>query len=133
MKKSMKPGSNVLVVDNEISLLTVLENELTDIGYNVRTATDGDEAMECIKTSAVDLVVLDLKMPNVDGFVVLQFIKNFYPHIKVIVVTGYADLTNAIRCKKLGADQFVPKPYNIADLAMEMQKLVPIHSGSAVE
>ncbi len=129
----MNATSDVLVVDDEISLLTILEHELADFGYRVRTALDGGEAIEIVKTSPVGLVVLDLKMPNVDGYAVLQFIRNFFPHIKVIVVTAYADLTNAVKCRKLGADQFISKPYSMTDLTMEMQKLLPAQADSSEE
>jgi CheY-like chemotaxis protein len=125
-KDSMGNECEILVADDEVSLIHVLKRELSAVGYHVHTAHDGQEAIDTIKRVPIDLIVLDLKMPGVDGFEVLIFVKELYPQIKVIVLTGHSDLGNAIRCKKLGADQFLEKPYNLNELFIEIRRLMPV-------
>ncbi len=115
---------NVLVVDDEEALRTVLSGELVNEGYNVGNAADGDEAIAIIKQQPFDIVLLDIKMPKVDGFEVLKFIKKDYPHIKVIMLTAFADLKNAIESKKLGAEDFISKPYDLVDLLTTIERVL---------
>ena len=116
---------NILVVDDEEALRTVLSSELSGEGYHVETASDGDEAIAAIqKNSAFDLVLLDIKMPRVDGFEVLKFIKQTVPQIKVIMLTAFADLKNAIESKKLGAEDFISKPYDLVDLLTTIERVL---------
>jgi len=114
----------ILVVDDDEALRSVLSNELKNEGYIVETAADGDEAIEIVKQRKFDLALLDIKMPHVDGFQVLQYLKKEHPVIKVIMLTGFADLKNAIEAKKLGADDFVSKPYDIVDLVTTIERAI---------
>ena len=100
----MAQNFSVLVVDDEDALRSVLSTELLSEGYVVDTAPDGDDAIAILQQKAFDLVLLDIKMPRVDGFEVLRFIKQRYPNTKVIMLTGFADLKNAIEyCEKAAA------------------------------
>lgn len=120
----MPDKGSILVVDDEDALRTVLSSELEGEGYDVATAADGDEAIDIIQKKKFNLVLLDIKMPRVDGFEVLKFIKEKYPHVKVIMLTGFADLKNAIESKKLGADDFVSKPYDLVDLLTTIERVL---------
>ena len=120
----MAEKSRVLVVDDEDALRMVLSSELSSSGYEVATASDGDEAITVIQNKKFDLVLLDIKMPKVDGFEVLKFIKKNYPVMKVIMLTGFADLKNAIESKKHGAEDFVSKPYDLVDLLTTIERVI---------
>lgn len=120
----MADKSNILVVDDEEALRTVLSSELVGAGYDVSTASDGDEAISTVQNKKFDLVLLDIKMPRVDGFEVLKFIKKTYPSVKVIMLTGFADLKNAIESKKHGAEDFVSKPYDLVDLLTTIERVL---------
>jgi DNA-binding NtrC family response regulator len=120
----MAKKSSILVVDDEDALRTVLTNELTNEGYEVRNAADGDEALTELQKVEYDLVLLDIKMPRVNGFEVLKFIKDQQPKTKVVMLTGFADLKNAIESKKLGADDFVSKPYDLVDLLTTIERVL---------
>lgn len=120
----MADKKKILVVDDEDALRTVLSSELVGEGYEVETAADGDEAINVVQTKPFDLVLLDIKMPKVDGFEVLKFLKSKYPNVKVIMLTGFADLKNAIESKKLGAEDFVSKPYDLVDLLTTIERVV---------
>ena len=120
----MAEKSRILVVDDEEALRTVLSSELSSGGYDVTTASDGDEAIASVKNKKFDLVLLDIKMPKVDGFEVLKFIKKNFPAIRVIMLTGFADLKNAIESKKHGAEDFVSKPYDLVDLLTTIERVL---------
>ena len=120
----MADKSRVLVVDDEDALRTVLGNELSGEGYDVDTASDGDEAISKVQNKKFDLLLLDIKMPKVDGFEVLRFVKKSFPSVKVIMLTGFADLKNAIESKKLGAEDFVSKPYDLVDLLTTIERVL---------
>lgn len=115
---------NILVVDDEDALRNVLSSELQSEGYSVVSAADGDEAISTLQQKTFDLVLLDIKMPRVDGFEVLRFIKEKFPKTKVIMLTGFADLKNAIESKKLGAEDFVSKPYDLVDLLTTIERVL---------
>lgn len=118
----MPEKSRILVVDDEEALRYLLSSELAAEGYEVETAGDGDEAIESIKQKDYDVVLLDIKMPRVDGFEVLRFIKQNKPEIKVIMLTAYADVKNAIEALKLGASDFVSKPYDLEDILTSINR-----------
>jgi DNA-binding NtrC family response regulator len=120
----MVKKSSILVVDDEDALRTVLGGELASEGYEVRTAADGDEAISELDKSPFDLVLLDIKMPRLNGFEVLKFIKEKHEKTKVVMLTGFADLKNAIESKKLGADDFVSKPYDLVDLLTTIERVL---------
>ncbi|MEX1139599.1 MAG: response regulator [Bacteroidota bacterium] len=120
----MAVKNKILVVDDEEALRTVLSAELEGEGYQVSTAGDGDEAIKIIGTQQFHLILLDIKMPNVDGFEVLKFVKLHQPATKVIMLTGFADLKNAIESKKLGAEDFVSKPYDLVDLLTTVERVL---------
>jgi DNA-binding NtrC family response regulator len=120
----MAAKNKILVVDDEDALRTVLSAELEGEGYQVTTAADGQEAINVLTSSGFDLILLDIKMPNVDGFEVLKFVKEKHPKTKVIMLTGFADLKNAIESKKLGAEDFVSKPYDLVDLLTTVERVL---------
>jgi DNA-binding NtrC family response regulator len=116
--------STILVVDDEDALRTVLSGELANEGYDVKAAADGDEAIGEVEKTPFDLVLLDIKMPRMNGFEVLKFIKEKHAKTKVVMLTGFADLKNAIESKKLGADDFVSKPYDLVDLLTTIERVL---------
>lgn len=114
----------ILVVDDEEALRTVLSTELISEGYDVGTAADGDDAITELGKKTFDLVLLDIKMQRMNGFEVLKHIKDKHPRTKVIMLTGFADLKNAIESKKLGAEDFVSKPYDLVDLLTTIERVM---------
>lgn len=120
----MAEKNRILVVDDEDTLRTVLSQELKSEGYDVETAADGLLALDAIKQNKFDLVLLDIKMPNMDGFEVLKYIKQNHQDLKIIMLTGFADLKNAIESKKLGAEDFVSKPYDLVDLLTTIERVL---------
>ncbi len=115
---------SVLIADDDAALNQVLTSELTEKGYSVRTAADGQAAIALIDREDLDLVVLDIMMPSLNGFGVLRHIKEKAPHVKVIMLTAYGDLANAMEAKRLGADDFIGKPYQVEELLESFERLL---------
>ncbi len=115
---------HILFAEDDIALNMTLKEELTEAGYGVMAVFDGEEAMEVLKDKSIDVALLDIKMPRMNGIEVLKLIKANYPSIKVIMLTAYADLKNSMMCKKLGADGFVGKPYDLADLFTTIDRVL---------
>ncbi|HWP83001.1 MAG TPA: sigma-54 dependent transcriptional regulator [Bacteroidota bacterium] len=124
------PSTTILAADDEESFLTVLENVLTHEGYRIETAKDGVEAINILQTRSFDLVLLDVKMPRVDGIEVLKFIKDHYLETPVIMLTGVSNLKLAVECMQMGAYSYITKPYSatellaVLDRALERKRLV---------
>ena len=120
----MPAKNRILVADDEEALRTVLSSELEGEGYSVMSAADGQEAITQLQKNEFDLILLDIKMPNVDGFEVLKYAKDKSPKTKVVMLTGFADLKNAIESKKLGAEDFISKPYDLVDLLTTVERVL---------
>jgi DNA-binding NtrC family response regulator len=114
----------ILVVDDEHDLRVILGSELEEQGYSVATAEDGEVAIHMLRGEHFDLILLDNKMPRVDGFGVLKYVKEHHPTTKVIMLTGFADLQNAIESKKLKAEGFINKPYEFDKLLGTVERVL---------
>ena len=112
----MSNTSHILVADDDENLRTTLAEQLRAENYEVTVVSGGEEAIKIIQKEQIDVAVLDIKMPKVDGFQVLQLIRKSFPHIKAIMLTAYADMKNIQKCKELGADDVIQKPYDLGDL-----------------
>jgi len=106
-----KPDATVMVVDDEQDIRDASERILTRTGFKVIKATRGDEALDILDKERIDIVLLDLKMPGMDGLEVLERIRMLDETIQVIVITGYATVETAIEAMKQGAYDFIPKPF----------------------
>lgn len=115
----------ILIVDDEASLTTLLKEELQAPGnYHVDLAFDGAEAINMIQKTLYDVVLLDMKMPRVDGREVLQFIQENSPSSQVIILSQYADLKMAVETTKLGAYEVLGKPYDIDQIEQTIQRAI---------
>ncbi len=110
------PRPKVLIVDDEAGLREMLVFGLTDRGYDVSVAADGDAGISMVETRPFDLVVSDIMMPGTSGVEVLKRIKEVQPTTEVIMATGFATLETAIESMKSGAYDFIPKPYELDQL-----------------
>lgn len=120
----------ILVVDDEPVVCRSCARALAPEGYFVETADNGREGIEKAASGDFDVVVVDLKMAQVDGMQVLQNIKAAQPEVEVIVITGHSTVSTAVKAMKLGAIDYLPKPFTPDELcvvvakAMEKKKLV---------
>jgi two-component system response regulator PilR (NtrC family) len=116
--------TKILFADDDLLLGTILSKELRSFGYDVHFVLDGEEAISQLRHRKYDLAILDIRMPKVDGYGVLKFIKQEQPKVKVIMLTAYADLMHSVMSKEGGADEFMTKPYSLEDLRFTIHNLV---------
>ncbi|TAK33714.1 MAG: sigma-54-dependent Fis family transcriptional regulator, partial [Lysobacteraceae bacterium] len=113
----------ILVVDDEESITFLLKTELEELGgYDVDVALNGTEAINLLQSKIYDIVLLDIKMPRVSGIDVLKFITEHSPTTQVIMLTNIVDYKTAIETMKLGAYDFVSKPYDTDQLLATMSR-----------
>lgn len=115
--------TNILIVDDEEDIGFALQHGLSKDGYHVTTVLSGEEGLEYIKNNLIDLVLLDIRLPEKDGFQVLQEIKEIDPDILVVMMTAFPDIEPAIRAMKLGAYDYLTKPFqNLSEVRLTVNK-----------
>ena len=115
-------GIHLLIVDDEERFLSTTKILMEKRGVKTLIAAGGAEALQVLDEARVDVVVLDVKMPGMDGVETLKRIKRKYPLIEVIMLTGHASVDSAVDGMKLGAFDYVMKPCDIQDILEKVQK-----------
>lgn len=113
-------NKSVLVVDDEKNIRMTLSMTLESMSFQIQTAVNGEEALEKLSTNEFWLILLDLKMPGMDGIEVLRRVSKKYPKIRVIIITAHGTIESAVEAMKLGAVDFIQKPFT----ANEIRELV---------
>jgi two-component system response regulator HydG len=93
-------------------------------GYNVASASDGSEAIALIQKKKFDVALLDIQMPNTSGIEVLKYLQKNSPTTKAVILTGYANLKNAMEAKEFGAVDFISKPYRPDDVLSTIKRVL---------
>ena len=112
----------ILVVDDEQGMRELLTVLLEHQGYRVLSASDGEQALELIAHQSPDLVISDVRMPRLDGIGLLTGIRKTYPHLPVIMVTAYASMDSTIQAMRLGAHDYITKPFRIDEIRLVVEK-----------
>jgi len=118
----MSDSLKILVVDDERDIREGIERILKRMGYLVLKASQGNEALEILENESVDLAILDLKMPGMDGMELHQRIRDIDENIIVIIITGYATIETAIEAMKQGVYDFIPKPFEPEHLRIVVRR-----------
>jgi len=118
----MAENVKILVVDDELVICNSCFEILTEAGYEVETLQSSRVALEKVQEELYDLVIVDLKMPGLDGMQLLKLIKEKNPEMIVIIITGYSTVENAIEAIKLGASDYIPKPFTPDELTIHVDK-----------
>ncbi|MEW5798077.1 MAG: response regulator [Bacteroidota bacterium] len=122
-------NNTILIVDDEESLRLTLRLRLTAQGFNILLAEDGEAALEQLKTHKnIDLVLLDINMPKMDGIETLGHITQMYPNVEVMMLTGFADFSTAIECLKKGAKDYLVKPIEVTELVTRVRTTLRVRS-----
>lgn len=107
----MQENRKILLVDDDKSIRVTLGQSLEASGFNVVSAVDGEHALEKLRGDVFDLVLLDMKMPGMDGMEVLRRIKEDRPNQSVIMITGFGTVETAVEALKMGAVDYIQKPF----------------------
>ena len=122
--ETVKMKNKVLIIDDEEDILSSCKNVLEDKDYDVDIAKDYDEALKIFESKKIDLVFLDVWLPNTDGLDILSNIKEKYPKTTVIMMSGHAGVETAVRATKLGAYDFLEKPISISKLLSSCEEVL---------
>ncbi len=114
--------ATILIVDDEQGMREVLTVLLEQQGHRVIAASDGEQALEIVAHQPPDLVISDVRMPKVDGIGLLTGIREQYPHLPVIMMTAYASSDSTIQAMRLGADDYITKPFRIDEIRLVVEK-----------
>ncbi len=114
----------ILICDDDISQNEILKEELSLEKFNCKYVITGHEALEELKVNYYDVLLLDLNLPDIKGFEVLRYSTANLPFTQVIMITGSSDITDAVECMKLGAYDFVTKPYELNELIQIIHKAI---------
>jgi DNA-binding response OmpR family regulator len=101
----------ILVMEDELNLAKSLDKVLSEEGYLVDVAMSGQAALDSFNSKSIDLLIADLRLPDINGMEVIRQIKTQHPEIAVVVITGYASVSSAVDAMKLGAHDYLPKPF----------------------
>jgi len=114
----------ILVVDDEMIVCESCKRILEEEGYEIETALSGKEAFEKMKVSPFDIVITDLKMPGIDGMEVLRTFRKEYPDSIIIMITGFSTVETAVEAMKLGAFDYIPKPFTPDEVTIVVKKAI---------
>jgi len=112
----------ILVVDDEKNIVSSLQQILTDEGYDTHGAHDGLDALDMVQADPPDLVILDIWIPGMDGIEVLKTLKSYYPDVQVLVMSGHGTIDTAVKATKLGAYDFIEKPFSLHHIVQSVGK-----------
>jgi len=113
--------ADILLVDDEVVFTANMSRLLTSRGYQVTTVKDGAEAIAALKQEPFDVMVLDLKMPVMDGITTLQQMKTLHLLTEVLILTGHGSMDTAFQAIEMGAYDYVTKPCEIAELVSKIE------------
>lgn len=117
----MEKSVTVLIVDDEVSIVESLTGIVSDEGYVAISAQSGEEALTIIEQEQVDIVLMDIWMPGIDGIETLERIKDSHPHLPVIMISGHGNIDTAVQATKLGAFDFIEKPPSYDKIVLSLK------------
>lgn len=119
--------ARVLIVDDEKNIRLTLTQTLLPMGLEVKTAITGEEAIECLLEQHFDLVLLDLRLPGMDGMAVLRWVREHQEQVPVALMSAHGDISTAVEAMKIGAVDFLQKPFSPS----EVRQMVRSQLGTA--
>ena len=124
----MLQKENILIVDDDINILELIQRHLHSLDYHTYKAVSVKEAVAILRDTEIDLLITDLKMPEVDGFQLIQFASEHYPNMPKLVVTGYPSVQDALSAIKSGAIDYLVKPFTKEELKQGVLKSLSTRS-----
>ncbi len=121
---------NILIVDDDVHILELLQRHLQSWNYHVFKAISVKEAVTILKDTHVDLLITDLKMPEVDGFELIKFVSEHYPKMPKLVITGYPSVQDSLAAIKSGVVDYLTKPFTKDELKIALSKALSLTENS---
>ena len=118
--------AKILVVDDEPDMIWAITNVLLSENHSVVSVNSGEEALAKVKSIPLDLILLDFRLPGMDGIQILEKVKEIRPELPVIMVTGYGGIEEAVQAIKLGASHYISKPFDNAQLIETVNKTIQL-------
>lgn len=118
------PETKILIVDDEKNILLTVRHALEPKGYEVASASTGEEALRLLEQQVFDLLLLDLKLPGIDGMSVLKEARERQPRVPVVIISAYGTVGNAVAAMKLGAIDFLEKPFSPEELRETVRRIL---------
>jgi len=122
LRESTKVKSRILIVDDELSICTLLTEGLSAEGFECQAASSGSEAINILEIERFDALICDLRMPGVSGLSVLEVARSRYPAMSCLIATGVDDVRVGVEAMKLGADDYILKPFRLETVAIAVER-----------
>jgi DNA-binding NtrC family response regulator len=123
----------ILIMDDEPALRNIVYNMLKPLGHSLFTAEDGRQAIETGHKEVPDMALLDMRVPDMDGLEVLAELRKINPNIKCIMLSGFGDVETAVNSIKLGAFDYVSKPFKIDEVLKVVNRAIEVLGGSSAK
>ncbi|SDB22153.1 HD domain-containing protein [Desulfonatronum thiosulfatophilum] len=122
-----EPRASILIVDDEQSLLDICQESLTEAGYSIHIAHNGTTALKMLEhLPGLDLIISDLRMPGMSGLDLMKKLKEGASEADFLIMTGFGSIETAVESIRLGAVDYLPKPFNISHLLLKVEKILQI-------
>ena len=122
LEKTPQPSKQILIVDDEATIRTVLQAQIRRLGYHTQIASNGKEALQILHNQSFDLIISDLKMPRMNGIELLKHTKLLHPKTPFVLLTAHGTINTAVEAMKIGAFDFLSKPFDKEDLKQILEK-----------
>ena len=124
MSNSTFEKHRILLVEDEVNLAIGLQYNLTEEGYIVELAKDGREALKLFETKKVDLIILDIMIPYIDGFEIARRVRKKDPQMPILMLTARTTREDKVKGLELGADDYITKPFNLEELLLRLKGML---------
>jgi len=117
----------ILLLEDDVILQDIIEEYLLEIGYEVESFYDGEKALDAIGAKNYDMLLLDVNVPNIDGFEILSYLRDIGNTTPAIYITSLASIDNLKKGFDLGADDYLRKPFDLEELKVRIERIVKVH------
>jgi len=117
-------NEKILIVDDSKEIRNILSTFLKEEGFKVYTAENGKKALDLIKEKIIDLIITDIRMPEMDGYQLTKKVKEERPRVEIIIMTAYTSIYTEGDIRKIGADDYISKPFELVDIIEKIERVL---------
>ncbi len=127
----VEANGTVLIADDEESLRSLLVKVLSKMGYATLTAANGEEVLSKVRQRGLDLLIMDIRMPKLDGMEAFKLLRREYPELPIIMMTAFGSMETTLEVMRLGAFDYLTKPFDVSEVKAVVEKAMSSHHGAA--